>query len=197
MPQLQGVTTKSIKQIWQSPDGQRTINEVTLDYQGKLFKANTFSNDIASIGWNGDVESYEKEGRSGSQTFVKQALKEGGWSGGGQGGQSGPPTTKPGYVPKDEKAIQAMWAISQSIAAHSGSADMDTADPLSVEAYAKELFAMVDRVKTGAEAPALADSVTGSDELVDADEPLDLSLMDEVLGGTEKVDSKETPWKKS
>lgn len=190
MPQITGVTTKAIKQVWQSPDGQRTINEVTMDYQGKLFKANTFSNDIATIGWSGDVESYEKDGRNGSQTFVKQAPKEGGWSG-GQASTGGQTSGKSSYTPKDEKAIQAMWAIGQSIAAHSGAADMDTADLSSVEGYAKELFEMVDRVKTGESTAEVAGTVT------DADGPLDLTLMDEVLGGTEKVPAGETPWKNS
>jgi len=190
MPQIQGVTTKSVKQVWQSPDGQRSINEVLMDCQGKLFKANTFSNDIATVGWSGDVESYEKDGRNGSQTFVKQAPKEGGWSG-GQASMAGQTSgSRSSYVPKDEAAIKAMWAIGQSVNALSDKSDLQL-----IEDYAKELFAMVDRVKTGEDTPDPADATTGNDEIADADKPLDLSLMDEVLGGT-KVDEGETPWGK-
>lgn len=191
MPQITGVTTKEVKHVWSSPDNSRHINEVTMDYNGKLFKANTFSDKIATEGWSGDVESYEKLGRDGSQTFVKQVPKENSqYQGGTQpipGGQRG----SGNYVPKDEKAIQAMWAIGQSIAALNDKVE----DLQLVEDYAKELFAMVDRVKTGESTSEQSDTVTGDDTVADADAPLDLSLMDEMLSG-DKVDEGETPWGK-
>lgn len=188
MPQITGVTTKEVKHVWSSPDNSRHINEVTMDYNGKLFKANTFSDKIATEGWSGDVESYEKEGRNGSQTFVKQVPKEGG-AYSGQTSTGG--RTSGSYVPKDEKAIQAMWAIGQSIAALNDKVE----DLQLVEDYSKELFAMVDRVKTGDSTSEQSYTVTGDDTVADADAPLDLSLMDEMLSG-DKVDEGETPWGK-
>lgn len=205
MPIINGVTTKSIKQVWQSPDGQRTINEVTMDYEGKLFKANTFSNDIASIGWSGDVESYDKPGRNGSQTFVKQAPKENGfspstnsYSNGGSNATTG--TTRGSYTPRDDSHIKAQWAIGQAMTALNGSLFTEESQFRAdhVEAIAHILFAMVDRVKTG-------DQTETEDQTVEADvviedienESLDLSGIDDILGGTQKVSPTESPWKNS
>lgn len=80
MPQL-NVTTKSARSVWKSPDGQREIFEVELDHDGQDLKAKTYSKDISSEGWEGTVETYEKEGRNGAETFVKQPPKEGGFQG--------------------------------------------------------------------------------------------------------------------
>lgn len=86
MPTLQVSTTQS-KSVWRSPDGQREIFEVELDYNGTPVIAKTYSKDISVVGWSGSVETYEKEGKPGmpSQTFVKQPAKEGGYGGGGGG----------------------------------------------------------------------------------------------------------------
>lgn len=78
MPQIQ-VSVTAAKEVWKSPDGQRTINEVTLDYNGSPVTAKTYSSDIAVVGWSGTVETYEKPGRNGIETFVKQPPKEGGF----------------------------------------------------------------------------------------------------------------------
>lgn len=86
MAQLQ-VTTKSAEQVWTSPDGKMTIFKVSLEMDGKTFGAKTYSKAIATEGWSGTVESYEKQGRNGAETFVKQPQKEGGWSGGRGGGK--------------------------------------------------------------------------------------------------------------
>lgn len=208
MPIINGVVTKSVKQVWQSPDGQRTINEVTMDYNGKLFRANTFSDKIAAEGWSGDVESYEKPGRNGSQTFVRSAPQEGnGWSGGSQGGQASQSGTKSGYVPKDEAAIKAMWAIREAVN-WIGSTE---SNPEVIEALAQELFAMVDRVKTGetttdsekvwpvtdaelSDDPQVRNAALSSaiDETLNS-EPLDLSDINDVLNTPQQ----ETPWGKA
>lgn len=53
----------------------------------------------------------------------------------------------PGTSPKDEAAIRAMWSLSQAIAFlafHPNEATLNDIEPL-----AKDLFSMVDRVKTG------------------------------------------------
>lgn len=89
MPQLQ-VTTKSSEQVWSSPDGQRKIYKLMLDYEGKEFVANTYSDAISQAGWSGLVETYEKPSNKPNmpaQTFVKQPPKEGASSGsyGGSG----------------------------------------------------------------------------------------------------------------
>lgn len=83
MPEMT-VTTKASREVWKSPDGQRTISEVILDYNGTEFKGKTYSNAIAVEGFSGEVETYEKQGKQGVETFVKQKAKEGGYSGGGK-----------------------------------------------------------------------------------------------------------------
>lgn len=90
MAQLDKVLTKAAEQVWASPDGKMTIFQVTLEYEGKDFKAKTYSKAVATVGWSGTIESYEKPGRNGAETFVKQPQKEGGWQGGGGGGGSKP-----------------------------------------------------------------------------------------------------------
>lgn len=133
MPQLK-ITTKRSSEIWKSPDGQRKIHEVIMkvDGQDELFKANTFSDSIAVEGFTGEVETYEREGKGGSQTFVKQVQKESGFKG------------KTAYTPKDEEAIKAMFAIKTAVSWFSGDADKD---PGNILPLAQELFAMVDTVK--------------------------------------------------
>lgn len=78
------------------------------------------------------------------------------------------PLSAPRTAPqKDEKAIQAMWAIGQSVAAHTGSIGVLKVEDLnSVGAYADELFAMVDRVKQGSN-PHVGDN--GADTASDPD----------------------------
>jgi hypothetical protein len=53
------VQTHESKQIWQSPDGQRTIWEVTLKSDdGADYRLKTYSPDIGTPGWSGEVRSY-------------------------------------------------------------------------------------------------------------------------------------------
>jgi hypothetical protein len=94
MPNMQA-TTKLSEKVWSSPDGQKTIYKVTLEADGQQVTAKTFSDAISQIGWSGQVETYEKEGRQGSETFVKQPPKEGGWQGGGGGKSYGGGGSKP------------------------------------------------------------------------------------------------------
>lgn len=101
---IMDVRTLSSQQKWSSPDGTRKIFEVAFDYNGSQFKAQTYSEAIAQVGWSGQVESYEKPSNNPNfppQTFVKQPPKEnasygggGGYSGGGRpSGTTGKPTT--------------------------------------------------------------------------------------------------------
>lgn len=193
---LNGVTTKESNLVWKSPDGERELYEVVFESQGQELKAKTYSSYIGTEGWSGDLLVEERQGKKGLETFVKQAPKEdGSYQARSGGGASGGANSRQPYVPKDDKAIQAMWAISQSIAAHSGTtdSDMNPADLASVEGYANELFSMVDRVKasqgtdTTSQPDVVVEDVDGGD--------LDLSLMDEVLGA--KPQTVETPWGKT
>jgi len=136
MPELEVTTTKA-KEVWKSPDGQRVIYELVLDYKGKPVAAKTYSKEISEEGWEGTVETYEKMGRGGAETFVKQPQKEQYRGGGYAGAKSSG---------KDEAAIQAMWAITKGIEWLASEPNKDIAD---VEALAKDFNAMVDRVKAG------------------------------------------------
>ncbi len=76
MPQLNAKTVNS-KEIWSSPDRSKTIYEVTIEANGQKYVAKTYSNKISQVGWSGTVETYEKEGRNGHETFLKQPQQEG------------------------------------------------------------------------------------------------------------------------
>lgn len=173
MPQLQ-VTTKEAQQIWASPDGQRAIYKLTLDYNGQPVTAKTYSKVIATEGWSGTVETYEKEGKGDrpSETFVKQPAKEGGYSGGRQ--------------PRDDAAIKAQMAVKAAVHLMASQEKKPKDIIAGIEQYAQELFLMVDRVKTVKEATFVDKAEEPAAETEPAAEPnegpLDLSTIDEVFG---------------
>lgn len=68
----------------------------------------------------------------------------------------GSSSSKPAYVPRDDLAIRAQWAIGQSMTAVY---DSDAGNTAMVELLAGELFAMVDRVKN----PTLAQPQVDAD----------------------------------
>lgn len=77
---MRAKTTKT-EQAWQSPDGSRTIWKVVLETDGKQYPLQTFSQKIAEVGFEGDVETYlSKKG----DRFVRQVAKERNYSGGNQ-----------------------------------------------------------------------------------------------------------------
>lgn len=94
-------------------------------------------------------------------------------------------TTKKEWIPRDEDAIRAQWAIGQSVILHNHvdkSAESSAPNTNYIEQYAKELYAMVDRVKAPT-AKILDPSATAEDiqNLVQqdtvhdaADEPINL-----------------------
>lgn len=188
MPELQ-MTTKTAKEVWRSPDGQRVLYQLGLEYQGKPVTAKTYSREVATPGWSGVLQTREEQGKYGVETFVRQPPKENVPSSTGQTAQGG--TARSGYTPKDEKAIQAMWAIGQAvqvtIATYKGKDPSGT-----IEALAKELFVMVDRVKVGAEPlPEEPDEIIPvTDDPVDLSMAVDLSQVEAVFGPAEK----EEPW---
>jgi len=122
------VKTMHSEQVWQSPDGKKTIWEVALKGDGgNEYRLKTFSEAIAQLGFEGNVESYlNKRG----ERFVRQKA-----------------SAKASSYSRDDDAIRAQWAIGQAI--NLASVKMDKAQitlPV-IEEYAKELFATVSRVK--------------------------------------------------
>lgn len=84
MPILKNATVQSTENIWNSPDGQRKMFKVRIQLEtGQVAEAKSWSERLVP-GFKGDLETYEKEGKMGMETFVKQAPKEGGYSGGGR-----------------------------------------------------------------------------------------------------------------
>jgi hypothetical protein len=161
------ITTVRSKEIWQSPDKQKTLYEVVIEADGRQATVKSWSKAIAAPGWSGDVEKYDKEGRNGVETFIKQ------------------PKSDSGFKPKDEAAIKAMWSISQAIAwlaATDKTVSFEDMEPL-----ARNLFAMVDRVKTGElsgyeKAREAARSIHREPDYIPGDqEPLDLTAIHEVF----------------
>lgn len=152
-------TTTASRLVWKSPDGAREIFEVVLDVAGQPMKVNTYSEIISVVGWAGELESYEKpgSGTKPAQTFVKQAPKVDGYAAGSvsEGVTRGAVPARPSYVPKDDKAIKAMFAIKAACVI---TPTPPTETPLAsymanIEAHAQELFLMVDRVKASEDAP--------------------------------------------
>ena len=52
------VKTLSSEQVWQSDDGKITKYDVVVESEGRSFKTQTFSEKIATAGFEGEVESY-------------------------------------------------------------------------------------------------------------------------------------------
>ena len=85
---------------------------------------------------------------------------------GGGGSFSGGSGSKPAYTPKDEKAIQAMWAIGQAVSALGTKTEEQYVEH--VKQLAIDLFAMVDTVKLGkVEAEPVAEAVSLNDEVME------------------------------
>lgn len=126
------VRTTNVEQIWQSPDGQRTIWEVTLKAEGgQEYQLKTYSPKISQLGFNGEVESYLN---ARGERFVRQKVT------------AKAPAANGGYQ-RDDNAIRAQWAIGQAINLASVKMDKSQITLPVIEEYAKELFATVSRVK--------------------------------------------------
>lgn len=123
---MKAKTTKS-EQVWQSPDGQKTIWQIVLEADGKEYPLKTFSAKVAEVGFEGEVESYSNQR---GDRFVKQI-----------------PSSKPHTYSRDDAAIRAQWAIGQAIALTSATMEKKAINMQIIEDYAKQLFATVSRVK--------------------------------------------------
>ncbi|HSX31732.1 MAG TPA: hypothetical protein VLF43_00585 [Candidatus Saccharimonadales bacterium] len=123
------VKTTDTKQVWQSPDGEKTIWEVTLRGEdNKEYGLKTFSPTVATLGFNGNVETYVNQR---GDRFVRQIVKQ-----------------QP-VVAGDSRdmSIRAQWAIGQAIALASATMDKRSITMNVIEEYAKDLFSSVSRVK--------------------------------------------------
>lgn len=78
MATLQAKTIEA-KEVWKSPDGKMVLSEIAMDIDGKRAVFKTYSKAIATEGWSGTIETYEKESKKAGvppETFVKQPQKE-------------------------------------------------------------------------------------------------------------------------
>lgn len=157
--------TISSEKIWSSPDGSRSIWSAKLDTGGVQYSLKTYSGKIAQVGFEGDVETYQK----GDQRFVKQVPKENNFT--NPGASITPPTKT------DPNTIRAQFAIKAAIACIGAGAVVpidNKKDSLGVVLEtAKRLFTMVDEVK----AVALSASAQQNDTVVtnfDDDEPINV-----------------------
>src|ERR1700691_1930082 len=143
MPQMFLRTVGSI-QVWASPDGQRKIFELDMIYEGKPVKAKTYSSAIATVGWEGEVMTYEKSGNNGPETFVKQPPKDDGQFSSGQTAQGA--TAQNAYTQRDDSHIKAQMAIKAAVqigGVADVTNDLEMAKYLSgIENAAREIFAM-------------------------------------------------------
>jgi len=189
------LTTKSAKEVWNSPDGKITMYELVLDYEGQEVKAKTYSGAIASVGWTGEVVTYEKANKAGQlETFVKQVPKEnpayGAGSGRSYGGkpQSDPFTMYLSYA-KDLKVARITAGLDK---AKEYTDDLDAVIAGGYALYRERPDAKPDATEVKGKAPE-ADAVVTAEEV---DEPVDLSLVDEVFG-TNPEKQPDTPWPKN
>lgn len=152
MSQVHIKTLEDGVQTWQSPDGKINSYDIVVDSNGTRANIHTFSNAIARAGWEGEVEAYEKNGK----TYVKQPPREDGGftrsSFGGSGGfASGITAGRPIYPAKstaptrDFSDIKAQFAIKAAIR-YLDVVKKEGIDLPDVEALAKEFFKMINRV---------------------------------------------------
>lgn len=120
------VKTIKSEQVWQSPDKQRTIWQVSLLADDKEYTLKTYSEQIGTVGYEGDVVSYKNDR---GDRFVKSASDD----------------SKP--YSRDDLAIRAQWAIGQAINLASVKMDKEAITLPVIVTYAKELFAAVNDVK--------------------------------------------------
>lgn len=181
MPTVEGVRTKSASSVWRSPDGQREIFEVIFDYQGQELKAKTYSKAITQEGWSGTVETSEKEGKYGLETWVKQPQREGGYQGGGgyRGGGGG--------AKADPFTMYLSYAKDLAVASV-------TTDNNGVRSFDTKLYVdLLDAVSAGgfqlyAGRPDAPDKPAEKEQVTIED-------ISAALGG-EPIDAGETPWPK-
>lgn len=172
MPQLQ-VKVVSAEEVWRK--GDLAIFKLTLEYNGQQVQAKTYSKTIANSGWEGTVETYEKEGRNGSETFVKQPQREGFTP-----GSQGTPRSNSGGGSRPSSDNFTMYLSYAKDIAIACVKDGKFDDKLysevleAVEAGGAQLY------QGRPDAPAKPDTTK--------------SELDQVFGDTEQVTEEDTPW---
>lgn len=190
MPQLE-VKTISANEVWSK--GEVTIWELELEYQGKPVSAKTYSKAIATPGWSGTVETYEKtNNRGGSDTFVKQPQKEGGYSGGGgYRGGGGKKDADPFTMYLSYAKDLAVALIGQGVMPSTKKFETEYAAGLgNIEAGGAQLFTGREKAKAGEVDKPQAVAPTSDEESQD----ISVEDLSSVLDGGEQVDPGETPW---
>lgn len=129
--------TLNSSKVWSSPDGTRNIYQVTLEAEGKKYGIQTFSDEIAVVGFEGEVETYDRDGKK----FVKQPKQEGGYKGGGGGNNAA--RLKADAAKQQE--IRAEWAIGKAISSLQ-IFPLDESALTQVKDLAANLYSMVDDV---------------------------------------------------
>lgn len=126
------------------------------------------------------LEGTISEGQYGKK-FKKDYQPGGGPNFGGNGG------SKSSYVPKDDKAIQAQWALGRSVEAYGPIGKDSVADYVGkVSELAVELFSAIDFVKGSNDPkPAEGDTVTN-------DVPAGDVVLNDIFPDTEVIE--EEPW---
>lgn len=116
--------------------------------------------------------------------FKKERPQMQGGGGSSFGGGGG---SKPSYQPKDEKAIQAMWAIGQAVTATGPMAAKQEVADYAAKAFdvAVELFNMVDMVKNN--------GLDKEDGFGDAPKS-DLETVADIMGDDAPIDVSEIPF---
>lgn len=196
MPTL-NVTTSEAEKVWSSPDGQRKIYKVTLDFEGKSVVAKTYSEAIATEGWEGTVETYEKEGRNGAETFVKQPPKENSYRASHSTNYGG--STKSGYGKPSFDNYTMYLSYAKDVAV----ALLGTKDGFSEEKYAELLEAIKtggdvlydgrpeakDESKEDTKEQEMPENFLKVDKVIEVtDDPITIEDLNKAFPGSEKVE---------
>lgn len=105
---------------------------------------------------------------------------------------------KPAYQPREDhhEAIKAQWAIGQAVQLHIAVTAKGGEEAQSIEDTAKELFAMVDRVKVGEQPKSGYDAFKQAGEAVKAkqDTPVSNEEVDSLINSGEEISLADIPF---
>lgn len=167
MPILKVKTVES-KVGWTNPNNPDMVSyDLVIDVGGKKAEARTYSKAVAEVGFDGEVETYEKN----DHTYLKQKQREGGFA----------PRGSYGSRPTKDNSDGQRQGMCINNAANFVNASEDRKDLTPVMwaervwRYANALYALGDLTK---------DQGEKLDEVVDVDDskPLDLSDIEDIFG---------------
>lgn len=146
---------------WTSPDKKVTIWTIKLEVDGNRDTYSTMSKALASPDFSGDVEVYTNDK---GKTYARQAPKE--------EGEPTHTTPKKEWVPRDDDAIRAQWAIGQALVLYRNW-NNERPEYDDIQKAARRLFAMVEEVKQPQLKLVTADTTV--DEIIEmTDAPINL-----------------------